>query len=115
MSTATINWAEMSAETIRRRYRALYSLYPLYTTFNDRIVKIHKLELDLTLDNSRSSPKPPGFVEFIWSNKHLKVHCLNGEYLIVSELAMEGKKIMNAIEFTNGFVKKLDANKRYFV
>lgn len=105
----------MTAETIRRRYRALYSFKELTTTFNNMEIKIHEICLNEFVKESTTASMPAGFVEYVRSLNCLKVFCINGESVLVKKLAVKGKKTMNANEFTNGFINKVDVSDRYFM
>ena len=98
----------MSAKQIYDLYRALYS-FKAVTAMWQNTTKIKFIELKL-IENDRPSEQieSAGSAEYIKSDKFLKVKCADGYHLAVYKLAVEGKKIMTAMDFNNGFIKKLD-------
>lgn len=60
------------------------------------------------------SARPPGTVEYVKLDKCLKVICGNGSSVSVYKLGLEGKRVMSAAEFYNGFLTKIKG-KDYFV
>lgn len=107
---AQINW-NASAMEVYNLYRALYSFKPLTTTWNNVQVKI--IEMKFSTSNNVSA-KPPGTVEYVKLDKCLKVICGSGSSVCVYKLGLEGKKVMSATEFYNGFLAKLKGQ-NYFV
>ncbi|XP_037027529.1 methionyl-tRNA formyltransferase, mitochondrial [Bradysia coprophila] len=107
---AQVNW-NSSALEIYNLYRALYSFKPLATRWNDRQVRITKM---MYSSSDAVSTRPPGSVEYNKLDKYLKVICGNGCSVRVLNLGLEGKKVMSANEFYNGFLSKVK-DKSYFV
>ncbi|XP_031633504.1 methionyl-tRNA formyltransferase, mitochondrial [Contarinia nasturtii] len=113
-SMATINWQMMTAKYVCNLYRALYSFKWLTTCWQKRRVKIR--DLDLTNDgvNESNLDRSPGYVEYDKINKCLCVHCSDGHFISIKKLSVEGKPVMTAADFNNGFLKKVDPKQRYF-
>lgn len=108
-----INWRTMTARYICNLYRALYSFKWLKTNWHERRVKIK--EIDLSSDNEQVfSLKVPGTVEYDKVNKCLRVYCSDGYIVRIKRLSLEGKSTMNAADFDNGFLKKVDITQRFF-
>lgn len=106
---AQINW-NASAIDVYNLYRALYSFKPLTTKWNDLQVRITEMKLSTS---NVASAKPPGAVEYVKSDKCLKVICGNGDSVCVYKLGLVGKKVLSAPEFYNGFLGKIK-EKNYF-
>lgn len=106
----------MSAESIRRRFRALYKFKELTTTFNDFEVLIVELELEQNgqLDGQATPFRGNGSVEYLRSSNLLRVRCADGECVLFKSVRVKGKKTMDAKDFTNGFLKKVDVSHRFF-
>lgn len=106
----------MTSKEIYNRYRALYSFLQLNTTWHNSSVKF----IEMSINNNQEKViigNPfylPGFVEFSKNEKCLKVLCKDGYYLNISKIKVEGKKVMSAIDFNNGFLKKCPKDQRYF-
>lgn len=120
---ANIDWNKMTARYIINLYRALYSFKWLSTHWQNRRIKIR--EIDLTADEHHTSSsdndelskrlnKRPGYVEYDETTKCLIVHCVDGKSFHIKQLGIEGKRVMNATDFNNGFLKKVDTSQRYF-
>ncbi|MBD3341665.1 MAG: hypothetical protein GF353_21350, partial [Candidatus Lokiarchaeota archaeon] len=97
-----INW-EKSAEEIRNMVRAFTPWPSAYTIFNGKNIKILKAETE-----EINSPKPPG--TFFLENKTLKIATKKGNILPLI-LQPEGKKIMDAESFINGYKQVLPTTK----
>ncbi len=107
---AQVDW-NLPAIGVYNLFRALYSFKPLTTKWNDLQVRL--IEVKCSTSDVISS-KPPGTVEYSKIEKCLKVICGNGSSVCVYKLGLEGKKVMSATEFYNGFLSKI-RDKNYFV
>lgn len=107
---AQVKWSSPAVD-VYNLYRALYSFKPLTTSWNNRQVRLTKMEYS-TADVG--STKPPGSVEYSKLDKCLKVICGNGCSVRVLNLGLESKKVMSAAEFYNGFLSKVK-DQRLFV
>lgn len=101
----------MTAIEIYNLYRSLYSFKPITTHWHSQIVKLLKIELEKSVPSSDSVP---GQIEYLKEEKCLRICCKDGGFIRIIQLGIEGKKLMSAIEFNNGFVKKKKLNERYF-
>lgn len=109
-----INWNEMSARKIFNLYRALYSFKYLKTKWHGLRVKF--IEIEESSDNTNlSSPSiEPGTVEYQKDQKCLRILCADQNYLLIRKIQIEGKKILTATDFNNGFLKKIPFVDRKF-
>lgn len=107
---AQVNWNSPAID-VYNLYRALYSLKPLTTKWNNRQVRITKM---MHSPADGVSTMPSGSVEYSKLDKCLKVICGNGGSVRILNLGLEGKKIMSAAEFYNGFLSKVK-DKNVFV
>lgn len=64
-------------------------------------------------DTSPNAPKP-GTIAYIRRENSLHVRCVDGSYVKILKLQLEGKKVFTARDFNNGYLKKANANERYF-
>ena len=93
-----INWNENS-ETIHNKIRGLSPFPVAWCKFmkNDKILKIYKSKL-----TSKKTPKTADTGKLIFDKNSIFITTNN--YLIeILELQIEGKRIMNNIEFSNGY------------
>lgn len=65
-----------------------------------------------TVDSNTA--RSPGTFDYSKSEKCLKVICGRGTSVLVYKIGLEGKKVMSASEFYNGFLSKVK-EKNYFV
>lgn len=77
------------------------------------MVKIVELRLDEERDLELVH-QLPGTVEYIKSRKALCVYCADGKVVEVLKLKVDGKKVMSAVDFNNGFLKKATKNEKLF-
>lgn len=113
-SMADINWHVMTARHISNLYRALYSFKWLTTYWHKRRVKFRELSLSSDDQFECEPAKTPGCVEYDKTNKYLRVYCSDGKLICVKQLSLEGKSVMTAADFNNGFLKKVDQTQRFF-
>lgn len=97
----------MNAEQIYNLYRAMYSFKAITTRWQQHLVKLIEMRKDH--NEECRSDKRPGTVEYVKSEKILKVVCSDRRCIIVTKLGIEGKKVMSAMDFNNGFIKKSGA------
>lgn len=112
---AIIHWDKMTARHIFNLFRALYSFKMLSTLWRNQRVRIQEVSFPDEIDQlCEIIPKPPGYVEYLRKQKILRVFCANGDFLFVNKLGIQGKRIMSAQEFSNGFLNKVSESERFF-
>ena len=103
-----IQWHQLSAEQIYNRHRALYGFKHLNARFEGKVV--HLLELRIPYVSLKSSlPYNCASGSFLYqrSRQSLLVRCDQNTELEILSLRIEGKKPMSAMEFNNGYLRKL--------
>lgn len=91
-----IDWKK-SAQEIYNQYRAFHPWPGIFTIWEDQRLKIIKPEMSA----EHQSDKATGQV-FLNSNNELSVNCGKGS-LVLHEIQLEGKIIMNSKEFIRGY------------
>uniref|UniRef100_A0A182QKK2 Methionyl-tRNA formyltransferase, mitochondrial n=1 Tax=Anopheles farauti TaxID=69004 RepID=A0A182QKK2_9DIPT len=112
---AEIRWTDATALQLYDRYRSLYGLRPLTTTFGGELVKIFKL----SFNRDQTTPSPlsrlePGSIEYSKRSKQLLVRCCDGLALEILQLSIAGKKLLTGQDFYNGFLSKKTPLERRF-
>lgn len=107
-----VNWTQLSAEHVYRRFRALFGFKHLNTKFQNKTIHL----VDVKLPTLKELPAHLASVErgsFLYDrNKRcLIIHCADNTHLEVHKLRVEGKKVMTATDFNNGFLKQIDSTK----
>ncbi|XP_075145298.1 methionyl-tRNA formyltransferase, mitochondrial isoform X2 [Haematobia irritans] len=103
-----IDWNQLSATEVHNRHRALFGFKSLTSKFQMKTIEL--LELDLPPPNTvqiSNSMSSPGSLIYHKERKCLIVECAKNTFIEVYRLRMEGKKAMSALDFNNGFLKKL--------
>lgn len=111
---AHINWQVMTARYVCNLYRALYSFKWVTTFWHKRRVKIRELDLSSDITEKPNPKKLSGCIEYDKDNKCLRVYCSDGHFIRIKQLVLEGKSVMTAADFNNGFLKKVDPTQRFF-
>lgn len=111
---AHIDWQVMTSKYICNLHRALYSFKWLTTHWNKRRVKIRELDLSDQVAGEANTKKLPGCIEYDKVNKCLRVYCSDGHFIRIKQLILEGKPVMTAADFNNGFLKKVNLTQRFF-
>lgn len=112
-SMTVIKWDEMSARHIFNLHRALYSFKSLKTSWQGRPIKL--IELEEFEDSSIPFQScEPGTVEYLKTQRCLRVLCADGRYLLIKKVQVQGKNVHTASDFNNGFLKKTACNDRKF-
>lgn len=111
---AHINWQVMTARHVCNLYRALYSFKWVTTFWHRRRVKIREIDLSSDITEKPNSEKLSGCIEYDKANKCLRVYCSDGHFIRIKQLVLEGKSVMTAADFNNGFLKKVDPKERVF-
>lgn len=107
-----VRWNEMTAMQIFDLYRSLYSFKHITTTFRNEQVKL--LEVARASNTAQNDDKKKtGHIKFCWKSKRLLVKCIDGLDIEIIKLSI-GKKVMSAIDFNNGFLKKRKESENLF-
>ncbi|XP_065367876.1 methionyl-tRNA formyltransferase, mitochondrial [Calliphora vicina] len=110
-----IDWKSMLAQDIYNRHRALFTFKALIAKFQTKSVEILDAKLPpSTLKSPFSMESPHGALEYCKERKCLQVKCAKDTFVEVFLLRIEGKKAMKAIDFNNGFLKKLPKEEMKF-
>ena len=96
-SDGQIDW-QKSAKQIQAQFRAFYPWPGIFTTFNNKRLKITKMSL---LKGDFDGNLTPGEV-FLTKNKTLAVQCGQGA-IVLESLQLEGKKEVSAKDFLQGY------------
>lgn len=96
----------MTATEVYNLYRGLKGITPLKTNWFSSQIKL--LDVSVWLEPRQATK--PGFVEYSRKNKVLIVECAGDTWISVKQVGVQGKKVMNAADFYNGFISKLDKN-----
>lgn len=98
----------MTAQCIFNRFRALYTIVPLVTSWMDMKINLH----DVSIGNvSGVTPSNlAGQVQYSKKGRHLVVTCAENTQLIINRLAPVKRKPMTALEFYNGYLMKQNRN-----
>lgn len=100
----------MTAQCIYNRFRALYTIVPLVTTWMEMKINLH----DVSISNvSGEHSHFAGQVQYNKKGRHLVVTCAENTHLIINRLAPVRRKAMTALEFYNGYLMK--QNKRLWM
>lgn len=112
---AEVSWTSMTGRYIFNLYRALYSFKHLTTMWQRHKVKIIEMQ---NCDNAAADTSPnassPGTITYNRRENSLHVRCVDGSYVKILKLQLEGRKVFTARDFNNGYLKKVDANERCF-
>uniref|UniRef100_A0A182XJX3 Methionyl-tRNA formyltransferase, mitochondrial n=1 Tax=Anopheles quadriannulatus TaxID=34691 RepID=A0A182XJX3_ANOQN len=111
---AEIRWHQATAVSVYDRYRALYGLRPLLTSFGGELVKLFKLSFDSTQPVPAVPADRPGQLEYSKRSRQLLVRCGDGRALELLQLSVGGKKTLSGQDFYNGFLSKVNRSDRYF-
>ncbi|XP_073820420.1 methionyl-tRNA formyltransferase, mitochondrial [Musca autumnalis] len=109
-----INWNNLTALQVYNRYRALYSFKSLTSKFQQKSIELLEITLPPQTPSSVNSSSSPGSLFYHNKRKCLRVQCANNTFIEVHRLRIEGKKAMSAMDFNNGFLKKLQSNEMEF-
>lgn len=101
-----VRWSEMTALQVYDLYRALYSIKSLLTSFKGDQIRLYDLSRNLDLTESNHLA---GHIKFSWKTKKILIGCSDGKAIEVGKLT-KNKKVMNAIDFYNGYLSKIKHN-----
>lgn len=102
----------MPAKNIYNLSRALLGLYPLFTKWNELTLKLYDVQLCNDHDFSFGRA---GSVHFNRSNQLIKVQCADGNWIGVKNIGVANKRTMSSSDFNNGYLKKVEIDRRVFV
>lgn len=94
----------MTAQCIYNRFRALYTIVPLVTTWMEMKINLHDVSVSNVGGGTPSGLA--GQVQYDKKGRHLVVTCSENTHLIVNRLAPVRRKPMTALEFYNGYLMK---------
>ncbi len=109
-SGAVLNWHQMSAVEVLRRWKALHPRWGgISTTFQSNVLKL----IQVSLPTPDMPPPPPGVrgdscdpepgeVRYSKSLKALWIRCSN-DWIIADKLQIEKRKVQTGAEFANGY------------
>ncbi|XP_022919494.1 methionyl-tRNA formyltransferase, mitochondrial [Onthophagus taurus] len=100
---ANVIFNKMIAIDVYNLSRALDGLYPLNTKCGNLPIKLYNVKLCSYKNNSIV----PGGVVYDKKDKTLKIMCSDHNFISVKSLGIVNKKIMNAEEFNNGYLRKI--------
>lgn len=93
----------MSAAEVYRRHLALGFVHPLHADWQGESIKI----LDCFPLDSNLGSSAPGEITFSKKLKQLEVTCDRDSVLAVKQLKLAGRKPLTAMDFVNGFLKRV--------
>lgn len=106
-----VRWDVMTSTEVFNLYRSIYSFKNILTTFKNEPVKL--FELARTADTPTDQHRlPPGGLWFCKRIRKLFVRCCDEKFLEIKQLSIGKKKVMSAVDFNNGFLKKCHENER---
>uniref|UniRef100_A0A6P7G557 Methionyl-tRNA formyltransferase, mitochondrial n=1 Tax=Diabrotica virgifera virgifera TaxID=50390 RepID=A0A6P7G557_DIAVI len=108
-----IRWNQMTSTQVYDLYRALKGYSPVMSTWQGIPTKLSEIKI-CTDVNASEIEFGPGFVKYDKRTKVLKVLCADMTLVSVSSISVYGKRVMNATDFNNGFLKKTVIDLRYF-
>ncbi|XP_053954217.1 methionyl-tRNA formyltransferase, mitochondrial [Anastrepha ludens] len=103
-----VNWSQISAEQLHRRFRALFGFKHLNTRFQNKIVQLVDVKLPV-LQETPAYLNNGECGKFMYDRKRrcVLVRCAGDSYIELHQLRVEGKRVMTAMEFNNGFLKEM--------
>ncbi|KAK3928573.1 Methionyl-tRNA formyltransferase, mitochondrial [Frankliniella fusca] len=124
-----INFEKMNAKCIYNRYRGLFGMVPLMTSWNGLRLTLHDVSecdnsntenqlligINTVKNSSQPAPSTPGQVFYDKKSKALVIRCIENSFLIVRRVAPHRRKPMSALEFYNGYMSKQDKAKWMFI
>ncbi|CAH0605387.1 unnamed protein product [Chrysodeixis includens] len=111
-SISEVRWSQMTAIQVYNLYRAIYGLYPLNTTFNNKQMKL----FDAFIHNcEQHTYKPVGIPEYCEETKAIRILCKDRRYVHFRSLRIVGKRKISATDFYNGYIKTVLVKKENLV
>lgn len=111
---SVVDWNLADSKSVYNKYRALYGLWPLITSWHGIPVKLLKLSQYQT-PNLEFQFKP-GQILYDKQKHKLGVKCggKRGGYMSIEKLKIHGHKTMSGKDFFNGFVNMKPNNEWKF-
>lgn len=100
----------MTAVEVYNLFRAIYSLYPLTTTFKNKQMKL--FDAFIQDDKVDHSDKPVGTLEYSEEANAVRILCKDRRYIYFKSLRIVGKRQISALDFYNGYIKNVPVDKR---
>lgn len=114
---AKVDWLQMTVRQVYALARALHTLYPLATSWNNLSIKLYDISLVTSEEqkfiDTRQQDLPPGSVEYSKQFHRIYIKCADG-WISCAKIGLPAKKPMNANDFNNGYVKKEAVDNRLF-
>lgn len=104
----------MTATQVYNLYRALYSLYPLTTTFRGKPMKLFNAFL-IKNQKPEYEKKPIGSLEYCKKTDAIRILCKDNKYIYFKSLRILGKREITALDFYNGYIKNVSLDRRKLV
>ncbi|XP_076656274.1 methionyl-tRNA formyltransferase, mitochondrial isoform X1 [Halictus rubicundus] len=101
---AIVKWDEMSATNIYNLHRALVGLYPLSTRLGNKTVKLYDVMITHKSIAKKFIEKPPGMVTYDKVSNELIIKCKGAGCISVKRISVQGKSVMTAGDFNNGYI-----------
>lgn len=104
-----VRWHEQTAMEIFNLYRAFFSFKSLVTNWQEIPMKLISISIrEVTSSNQLNvlQDKMPGSFLFHKQERCLIVKCAQDTFLNVLSIGIEGRRIMSALDFYNGFIRK---------
>lgn len=96
-----MQWTEQTSQEVYNRYRALFSLYDLKTSWHGVPVKLKKLKI---IPDEKDMAPRPGQIQWHRSVKQVRVRCKTGS-VVIDALSIGGKSL-RGVDFFNGYLSK---------
>ncbi|KAJ2779795.1 hypothetical protein GGI15_003763 [Coemansia interrupta] len=107
-----IEWETMTAHDIVERYRATQGKIPMYSIWRMKTIMSKVFIYDMYVADPSIPPLeknflkyPPGSLFFKRKVQYLEVPCIDGSRLHITRLGREGRTIMTALQFVNGYLR----------
>ncbi|XP_075971744.1 methionyl-tRNA formyltransferase, mitochondrial [Anticarsia gemmatalis] len=112
-SISEVRWSHMSAIEVYNLYRAIYGLFPLTTTFQNKQMKLFDAFI-LNPEHIECESKPIGTLEYCEKTKAIRILCKDLRYIYFKSLRIVGKRQISALDFYNGYIKNVPLENRQF-
>jgi len=101
-----VNWSEQTCNQVESQYRGLHEISLLKSLLLGKVVKFFEfVALEQNMANALDANKPPGYTCYLKMEKIVAIKCKDG---YVGFRGIVYKKKMSALDFYNGYIKKVD-------